>query len=110
MTGRLQVAAFGALCAIGAVSAVGLTVREALRRPPIAVAVAHTDRSGLTTAVDVSVRNTTGAARCAVVRVAARDRTGHDLGTVTAATGLQLAPHARRLVSARITLTGPDYA
>jgi hypothetical protein len=110
MTGRLHTAAFVALCVVGIVSAAALAVREAVRTPPVVAAVAHTDRSGLTTTVDVSVRNTTDTARCVTVRVAARDRNGHDLGAVTAASGLRLDSHGRRSVSARLTLTARDYA
>jgi hypothetical protein len=111
VTGRLNVALFGALCAVGVVSSVGLTVREVLKTAPVVASVAHTDRSGLTTTVEVAVRNTTDSTRCATVEVAARDRTGHDLGPpVTVATGLQLAPHGRQRVPARVTLTARDYA
>ena len=110
MRGRLQVAAFSALCAVGAASAVGLTVREVVRTPAVDVAVAGTERSGLTTTVEVSVRNTGDSPRCVTVRVAARDRAGHDLGSATAATALRLAPDGREVVSARVSLSARDYA
>ena len=111
MTGRLHTTAFVALCIVGIVLSVGLAVREALRTPPLVATVTHTDRTGLTTTVEVSVRNTTDVARCATVEIAARDRGGHDLGApVTVATGLQLAPHSGRRVAARLTLTERDYA
>lgn len=110
MTGRLQVAAFGALCAVGAATSVGLTVREALRTPAVSVAVADTHRAGLTTTVDVAVRNSTGDPACVTVRVAARDRAGHDLGAAAAAAPVRLAPHSRRVVSARVTVSARDYA
>lgn len=110
MSARLSAAAFGLLCLVGAVSAVGLTVREALRTPAVVMEVAGTTRTGLTTTVTVSVRNTTGRSRCAGIRVAARDRAGHDLGAVTAARSVQLAPHASVRVSARVTLSARQYA
>jgi hypothetical protein len=108
--GRVQVVAFGALCAAGAATAVGLTVREVARTPAITVAVADTHRSGLTTSVDVAVRNTTGSPVCVIVRVAARDRTGRDLGTATTGPPLQLAPDSRRVVTAQVTVSAQDYA
>ena len=110
MTGRLHAIAFALLCLAGAVAAIGLTVHEALRTPPVAVGVAATSRNGLTTTVEVSVRNTTGHARCTAIRVAARDREGHDLAAVTAVGALRLPPHAREQVTARLRLTERQYA
>ena len=106
---RLHTAAFVALCLAGVVAAVGLTVREVARTAPIAMSVTDTTRSGDTTIVTVSVRNTTDAARCVSVQVAARDRAGHDLAAVTAVGALTVPPHARRTVSASLTLTARQY-
>jgi hypothetical protein len=93
------------------VAAVGLTVREAAHTAPIAMGVTHTTRSGETTLVTVSVRNSTGTARCVTVRVAARDRAGHDLAATAAAPpSLDLPAGARRTVTARLTLTPRQYA
>jgi hypothetical protein len=110
MTGRLHTAAFVALCVIGIVSSAALAVREAMRTPPVVATVAHTDRAGLTTTVEVAVRNTTDSPRCATVRLAARDRNGHDLAAVTVANDLRLGSHAHQSIPARITLTARDYA
>jgi hypothetical protein len=101
---------FTAVCVAGAVTAVTLTVREAVRTPPVVAVVTGTTRVARTTTVTISVRNTTDRARCVDVRVAARDREGRDLGAATAASGLVLAAHGRRAVTARITLTDRQYA
>jgi guanyl-specific ribonuclease Sa len=110
VSARLHTIAFMLLCVVGAVAAVGLTVREIARTTPIALRVADTTRSGESTLVTVSVRNTTGATHCVVVRVAARDRAGHDLAAAVAARTLDLPAHARRMVRARLTLTPRQYA
>lgn len=110
MTSRLGTAAFVAVCAVGSAGAVGLTVREVVRTPPVVVTVAHTARLGDTTTVVVAAHNTTKRARCATVRVAARDRDGHDLGTAVTAPRLLLPGGARRTVSVAVTLTRRQYA
>lgn len=110
MTGRVAGVAFGAVCVLGVVTAVGLTVREATRTPPVVAKVISTHRVADTTTVSLSVRNTTGRSRCATVRVAARDRSGHDLAAVTAAPALALPAHAYLPVTARLTLTARQYA
>jgi hypothetical protein len=107
---RFGTIAFVAVCAAGSTAAVGLTVREVVRTPPVVVSVLHTTRVANTTTVDVSVHNTTRQARCARVRVAARDREGHDLATALAANPLVLAPHERGQVSVAVTLTRRQYA
>lgn len=107
---RLHGALFWALCAAGSAAAIGLTVHEVAQTAPIALHVTAKHRSGQTTTVTISVRNTTKSARCVVVRVAARDRAGHDLAATTAAARLTLAPHATRLVVAPLTLTPRQYA
>jgi hypothetical protein len=110
VTGRVGGVVFGVLCALGAASAVGLTVREAVGTAPVVARVTGTHRTADTTTVSVSVRNTTGRSRCVTVRVAARDRSGHDLAAVTPAPALALPAHARVPVTARLTLTARQYA
>lgn len=110
LTGRLGALAFTVVTVAGASSAVTLTVREAVRTPPVTVTIADTARVATTTTVTVSVHNTTGRARCASIRVAARDRDGHDLASVTAARALELPARARRRVTTRVTLTARQYA
>ena len=110
MTRRLHTLAFVVLCVAGVVAAVALTIREVARTAPVALSVTATNRSAHTTLVTVSVDNTTGTARCVSVRVAARDRTGHDLAAVTAIRALSLPAHARRTVRAALTLTPRQYA
>jgi hypothetical protein len=107
---RLHPVVFVALCLAGVVASVALTVHEVARTAPIALHVSGTHRSGNTTVVTVSVRNTTSASRCIAVRVAARDRSGHDLAAVTATPELTVPAHARRNVSAGLTLTARQYA
>lgn len=109
MTGRLQALLFAALCLMGVVASVALTVREVARTAPVALTVTHTSRTGQTTVVTVDVRNTTDTTRCVSLRVAARDRAGHDLAAATAARALTLPAHARRTVRARLTLTQRQY-
>ena len=110
MTGRLQSIAFVLLCLAGAVASIALTIRTAAQTAPIAVSVATTSRTGAVTTVTVSVRNTTGDTRCVAIRVAGRDRTGHDLASVTAVRRLSLPPHGHRSVTARLTLTRRQYS
>ena len=110
MTARIGTVAFVVVCVLGAASAVALTVREIVRTPAVILSVAGTDRTGLTTTVTVAVRNTTDQDRCVSVRLAARDRNGRDLGSVTVANRLVLAARASRRIPTRITLTARDYA
>ena len=110
MTGRVHAVAFVLVCLLGAVASVALAVRAATSTPPVTVDLGGTTRTGLTTTVAVAVRNTTDQARCVEVRVAARDRTGRDLGVVTAAEELTLPAHAARRLTARVTLTARQYA
>lgn len=110
MTGRLHTLAFVLLCVLGGVAAVGLTVREIVRTAPIAVTVTDTNRTGDVTVVTVSLHNTTGTTRCVRLRVAARDRAGHDLAAVTAGRALSLPPHATRTVRTDLSLTPRQYA
>lgn len=110
MRGRLHTALFVAVCLIGAATAVALAVHEAARTAPVVMSVTDKARAADTTTVTVAVRNTTGTSRCVAVRVAARDRAGHDLAVVTAARALALPPHARRTVTAPLTLTSRQYA
>jgi hypothetical protein len=91
-------------------ASVTLTVREVARTAPVALDVTSTDRTADTTLVTVAVRNTTGTTRCVSIRIAARDRSGHDLAAVNAAPALPLPAHARRTVTARLTLTPREYA
>jgi hypothetical protein len=110
VTARINALLFTALCVVGVVASVALTVREVARTAPIALSIADPHRTGQTTLVTVAVRNTTGTSRCVSIRVAARDRAGHDLAAVTAAHELTIPAHARRTVAARLTLTPRDYA
>jgi len=107
---RLHSALFGLLCLAGVVASIGLTVHEVAQTAPVALAVTSTQRSGLTTTVTISVRNTTGTSRCVAVKVAARDRAGHDLAATAVTSALILPAHARRTVRARLTLTPRQYA
>jgi hypothetical protein len=110
VTSRLHTTAFGLLCVLGIVVAVALSVREITRTTPIALSVEHTSRTGLATLVSISVHNRTDRTRCLTVRVAARDRAGHDLAATTIAPPVALAPHGRRTVHAVLTLTAREYA
>ncbi|MDQ1696321.1 MAG: hypothetical protein QOJ03_1674 [Frankiaceae bacterium] len=110
MNPRLHTLVFVGLCLAGVVAAVALTVREVGQTAPVALSVTETTRTADTTLVAVSVRNTTSTARCVSVRVAARDRAGHDLTAVTAVRALRLPAHAHRTVSAALTLTRRQYA
>lgn len=110
MIGRLHTLAFVVLCLAGVVASVGLTVRQVVHTAPIALSVTDTERSGETTLVTVSVRNTTGSMQCVVVRVAARTRGGEDLAAVTARPAVSLPPHRTSIVHARLTLTARQYA
>ena len=110
MNARLHATAFALLCVLGAAAAVGLAVREITRTPPIALTVEHTTRIGASTLVTVEIHNRTGADRCLTLRVAARDRAGHDLANATARPALTLPGHARRTVQVRLTLTPRQYA
>ena len=110
MTRRLHTLLFVALCVGGALASVALTVREVARTAPIALHVTATHRTGDTTVVTVSVRNTTSTSRCVTLRVAGRDRSGHDLAAVTAARRLTVPAHAGSTVPARLTLTPRQYA
>jgi hypothetical protein len=107
--GRLHATAFVLLCLLGSVAAVGLTVREVAHTSAVSLDVTSTSRTGNTTTVTVLVHNTTGTARCVAVRIAARDRGGRDLATVTAAQALSLPAHARRSVRGSLTLTTRQY-
>ena len=109
MTGPLHRLLFVALCLAGVVASAALTVREVARTAPIALSVTDTTRTSQTTLVTVAVHNTTDTTRCVSLRVAARDRAGHDLAAVTAAPALTLPAHARRTVRARLTLTQRQY-
>lgn len=109
MTGRLHSTAFVLLCVLGALAAVGLTVREIARTAPVALTVEHTNRTGLTTLVTIDVHNRTEAARCLTVRVAARDRAGHDLADTAVDGPVSVPGHARRTVQVRLTLTPRQY-
>jgi hypothetical protein len=110
MKGRLHSAGFGLLCAAGAVASIGLTVHEVAKTAPVALSVRHTSRIGAATLVTIGVSNRTAVDRCVTVRVAARDRDGHDLAAAVAAPALALPPHARRTVQVRLTLTPRQYA
>lgn len=109
MTGRLHTTAFMLLCVLGAVAAIGLTAREITRTTPVALTVEHTSRSGLTTLVTVDVHNRTRVSRCLTVRVAARDRAGHDLAEAAVNGPVSVPGHARRTVQVRLTLTQRQY-
>jgi hypothetical protein len=106
---RLHPMLFVALCLAGIAASIGLTVREVARTAPIALKVTATSRTAQTTVVTVDVRNTTDISRCVSIRVAARDRAGHDLATTVATQGLTIPAHARRTVHAPLTLTQRDY-
>jgi hypothetical protein len=110
VSARVGTVAFVLLCLLGAASAVALTVREIGRTPAVVLSVVSTQRTGLTTTVTVDVRNTSDRARCVTVRLAARDRNGRDLGSVTVAGRLALAAGASRRIPTRLTLTARDYA
>jgi hypothetical protein len=110
MSNRLQALVFGLLCLVGAVASIGLTVHEVAKTAPVSLRVTHTTRTGLTTLVTIQATNRTSAERCLVVRVAARDRDGHDLAATIAASALELPAHARRTVRASLTLTRRQYA
>ena len=110
MTARLHAVLFAALCLAGVGASVALTVHEVVRTAPITLDVTNTHRVGDTTLVTVAIHNTTGTTRCQSIRVAARDRAGHDLAAVTAVRDLSLPAHSRRTLVARLSLTPRQYA
>lgn len=110
MKARLHSTVFGLLCLLGAAASIGLTVHEVAKTAPVSLTVAHTSRIGSATLVTVGVTNRTSVDRCLTVRVAARDRDGHDLATAVAARRLSVPAHARRTVQVRLTLTARQYA
>ena len=108
MTGRLTTTLFAALCTGGAASALVLTVVEARATDPVVAHVASKVRTGLTTTVDVEVRNTTVDEQCARVGVVAMDRAGHDLGS-SGRTVVRLSRKGNRTIRADFTLTKREY-
>ena len=106
---RLHPMLFVALCLAGIAASIGLAVREVARTAPIALKVTATSRTAQTTVVTVAVRNTTDISRCVSIRVAARDRAGHDLATTVATQRLTIPAHSRRTVHASLTLMQRDY-
>jgi hypothetical protein len=109
MTGRRTTPVFFLLCAIGAVTAIGLAVREARSQDPVRAHVASTLRHGLTTDVAIDVTNRTATSRCVVLRVVARDRAGHDLAAAKTSPR-RLDPHGHTRESAALQLTAKQYA
>lgn len=110
MKARLHGTVFGLLCLLGGVASIGLTVHEVAKTAPVALSITNTTRIGPATLVTIGIQNRTAVGRCLTVRVAARDRDGHDLATAVAARRLDLPAHARRTVQVRLTLTARQYA
>lgn len=108
MTPRPATALFALVCAGGFALALGLTVKEARHSEPVVADVARTSRTGLTTRVEVDVRNATSADRCTRARVVAQDRAGRDLGAADLGR-LQLPARGHRRASATLALTASDY-
>ena len=107
---RLRSALFGLVCATGFAGALALTVHDARDVAPLEPRVVSTVRAdGLVTVV-AEVRNTTDQARCVQLMIAARDREGRDLAVARAGAAGQLASHARRRESVRLTLSARQYA
>jgi len=105
---RAVTALFAAVCAGGSASALALAVAEARATDPLVAHVVSTARSGLTTTALVQVRSTRSTPQCARVRVVARDRNGHDLGS-SARTTIRLAGKAKRDVRVEFVLTRRQY-
>ena len=105
---RAGTALFAVVVAGGSASALALAVAEARATDPVVAHVRSTTRSGATTTARVEVRSTTSAPRCVRLRVVARDRSGHDLGTSEASV-IRLAGKAKRDVRADFALTHQQY-
>lgn len=102
-----QAVLLGLVCAAGAATALVLTVHEARYVAPVEASVVSTTRVGEVTDVVAEVRNTTGDGRCAVLRIAARDREGRDLA-VSRPEQVRLAPGERRRATARLQVSARD--
>jgi hypothetical protein len=98
-------ALLGLVCVAGSVTAVVLTAHEARYVAPVeASVVSKTRKAEVTTAV-AEAHNTTGETRCAVLRVAARDREGRDLA-VGVPERVRLEPGERQRRTVRLRVSG----
>ena len=102
-----QAVLLGLVCAAGSATALVLTVHEARYVAPVEVRVLSTARTGQVTVAVAELRNTTGTSRCAVLRVAARDREGRDLA-VSRPDQVRLAPGERHRATARLQVSARD--
>lgn len=100
---------FALVCAGGSAASLGLAVHEARREDPVVAEVAATSRDGLTSVVQVQLRNTTPVSRCTGVRLVAQDRAGRDLGDADLGP-VHLAGGATSRTSGRVELSPADYA
>ena len=98
---------FGLVCAGGSAAALVFTVHEARHEDPVEVRVVTSHRAGEVVVAQAEVHNTTGAARCVDLRIAARDREGRDLA-VAAPIRLQLKPGERRRATSSVTVSRRD--
>jgi hypothetical protein len=108
VSSRLATALFVVVCAGGSTSALALAVHEARTTDPVVARVVSTSRAGATTTARVTVRNTRAEPRCVRLRVVARDRAGHDLGS-SRLTVVRLAGKGKADVRADFTLTDREY-
>ena len=102
-----QAVLLGLVCAGGSAAALGLTVHEARYVAPVEASVVSKTRSAEVTTAVAEVRNTTGDARCAVLRVAARDREGRDLA-LSSPEQVRLRPGERHRSTVRLRVSGRD--
>jgi hypothetical protein len=102
-----QAVLLGVVCAAGSAVALVLTVHEARHVAPVEATVVSKARQGQVTVVVAEVRNTTGDVRCAVLRVAARDREGRDLA-VGGPEQVRLAPGEVHRTTARLQVSARD--
>ena len=86
----------------GIVTALVLGVRAAHDRPDLSVSSAHVRRSGLTSTVQVTVKNRSKNTLCPTIQIAARNRDGLDLDKVKAwmAKGAQPSDRVARFLDA----------
>jgi hypothetical protein len=102
-----QAALLGLVCVAGSVTATTLAVHEARYVAPVEASVVSKTRDAEVTTAVAEAHNTTEETRCAVLRVAARDREGRDLA-VGAPERVRLEPGERHRTTVRLRVSGRD--
>ena len=102
-----QAAVFGLVCVVGTAVSLALTVHEVRYVAPVEASVVSTSQSGRLTTAVAEARNTTGERRCAVLRVAARDREGRDLA-VSRPERIELGPGEGHRATVQLQLSARD--